>query len=302
MPDGEFYTIKNPLRHDGTSQNQRQPAALDPAFIKVDERTIQDFLDFACDFAKQVYYYNRENRIEGDWEDFWSYDLSFIIAAIQNTNPNYDKQLFFQIHESEPTTEGLVQLFRKTLDLAKKLDQWLQDLTSGNDFRDQISRLIRANLGSFLQQIGAYDKGAYSELGTKEYPEPNASDYTVFSSTWNLGDFNELKADTNLFKPKWEPAFSDELPPNPAEAEKLENAYDKLKTLFSDVYNVYFQVIHLAARWFDKSLLKADHEPHIALFIAFLHLYQKAQDDLNKISDKHLNFYYKNVLEIQVFV
>ena len=47
MAEKEYYNIKNPLRRDGTSQNQRQEAALDPDFVKVDDRTTQDFFNFA---------------------------------------------------------------------------------------------------------------------------------------------------------------------------------------------------------------------------------------------------------------
>ncbi len=40
-------------------------------------------------------------------------------------------------------------------------------------------------------------------------------------------------------------------------------------------------------------------EPHIALFLAFLKLFRIAQDDLNKIGKKHIDFYYKDVLQIR---
>ena len=39
------------LQHDGTSQTQRALAALNPAYVKVDERDIEDFLVFALRFA-----------------------------------------------------------------------------------------------------------------------------------------------------------------------------------------------------------------------------------------------------------
>jgi len=300
MANSDNYSIKNPLKRDGTSQGQRQPVALDPEYVKVDERTIQDFMVFARNFAKQVYYYNQNNKIEGDWEDFWTYDISFIIAAIQKTNPQDDKQRFFQVQESKPRVEGLAKLIREILNVAGKLDTWMRNLVPATDFSDQISRLIRANLNVFLGQIAAYDKGAYEVLGSKNYPRPDEDNYTTFSSIWKLGDFNKIEADTNLFRQTWEPAFSDEPPPNPDENEKIEIAYENLKTSFNEVFNVYFQAIRQAASWFDKSLLVNDHEPHIALFIAFLRLYQAVQADINKITEKHLDFYFRDVLQLKL--
>ncbi len=40
-------------------------------------------------------------------------------------------------------------------------------------------------------------------------------------------------------------------------------------------------------------------EPHIALFLAFLKLYKIARDDLNKLTKKHLDYYYKEVLQLK---
>lgn len=40
-------------------------------------------------------------------------------------------------------------------------------------------------------------------------------------------------------------------------------------------------------------------EPHYALFIAFLDLFRVAQDDLNTITQRHLDFYYREVLQLK---
>jgi hypothetical protein len=41
------------------------------------------------------------------------------------------------------------------------------------------------------------------------------------------------------------------------------------------------------------------HQPHMALFIAFLEIFRKAQDQLNGITAKMLDFYYKDVLHLE---
>lgn len=40
-------------------------------------------------------------------------------------------------------------------------------------------------------------------------------------------------------------------------------------------------------------------EPHYALFLAFLDLFRVAQDDLNTITSRHLDFYYREVLQLK---
>ena len=43
----------------------------------------------------------------------------------------------------------------------------------------------------------------------------------------------------------------------------------------------------------------ADNEPHFALFLCFLKLFSHAQNQLNTLSRKHLDFYYKKVLQLK---
>lgn len=42
----------------------------------------------------------------------------------------------------------------------------------------------------------------------------------------------------------------------------------------------------------------ADNSPHFVLFMAFLKLFKHAQNEINKITKKHLDFYYRDVLQM----
>lgn len=49
-----------------------------------------------------------------------------------------------------------------------------------------------------------------------------------------------------------------------------------------------------------KKLKKTAETPaHLALFFGFLHLFEVAQDDLNTITERHLDFYYRDVLQLK---
>ena len=49
-----------------------------------------------------------------------------------------------------------------------------------------------------------------------------------------------------------------------------------------------------------KKLKKSSETPaHLALFFGFLHLFEVAQDDLNTITERHLDFYYRDVLQLE---
>ncbi|MGM0460097.1 MAG: baseplate J/gp47 family protein [Bacteroidota bacterium] len=52
--------------------------------------------------------------------------------------------------------------------------------------------------------------------------------------------------------------------------------------------------------FFDKEIDPERYtEPHYALFLAFLQLFKIARDDLNQITRKHLDFYYRDVLQLR---
>ncbi len=63
------------LKRDGTNQFNRLPAAFDPSFVKIDEKSTGDLLRLITSFSAQVQFYNRENQKEGDWQAFFE-DLS----------------------------------------------------------------------------------------------------------------------------------------------------------------------------------------------------------------------------------
>lgn len=54
--------------------------------------------------------------------------------------------------------------------------------------------------------------------------------------------------------------------------------------------------------FFKDKLIREDEsktEPHYALFIAFLDMFRVAQNDINSITERHLEFYYKDVLHLE---
>jgi hypothetical protein len=52
--------------------------------------------------------------------------------------------------------------------------------------------------------------------------------------------------------------------------------------------------------FFDKNANSTEYNtPHYALFITFLKLFKYAQDEMNKITKKHLDFFYRDVLQLK---
>lgn len=67
MSEQPFKSIL--LQRDGTSQTGRHLAALDPDYVSVDERSAQDLLAFAREYAKELNYFDEQNQRVGCWGD-----------------------------------------------------------------------------------------------------------------------------------------------------------------------------------------------------------------------------------------
>ena len=77
------------LVREGTSQDQRLPQALDPAYAPVNERSIGHGIVFAQGYAALLHYYDRKNTPAGDWVPFFGKDVSVQLAvpAIEDLEP-----------------------------------------------------------------------------------------------------------------------------------------------------------------------------------------------------------------------
>ncbi len=70
-------------------------------------------------------------------------------------------------------------------------------------------------------------------------------------------------------------------------------------------WHVFFEALSSGGKVQEEAQLnrlllsRADWSPHLALLMAFLHVYSYAQRDLNTLSSRRLNFYYEDVLRLQ---
>lgn len=67
----------------GTSQWERFPEALQKDFIGIDERSFEDLLCQAAEFARKVRYYNDNNRPSGDWSNMFSLIYDYKSHAVK---------------------------------------------------------------------------------------------------------------------------------------------------------------------------------------------------------------------------
>jgi hypothetical protein len=120
---------QHPLKRDGTGQRQRFPAALDASYVQVDERSMNDLLQFAAEFAKEVKFFDASHSVAGDWQNLFSFDQKLLddINSRSDVQPHYALFIaflrLFQIAQNDLnqfTRRHLDFYYEKVLGLAKR--------------------------------------------------------------------------------------------------------------------------------------------------------------------------------------
>lgn len=81
--------------------------------------------------------------------------------------------------------------------------------------------------------------------------------------------------------------------------DKIRNAALYIDDVFNNFYNFLKQLQYNSTGYMEVALEQYPaHQPHMALFISFLKLFQLAQQQMNGLTGRMLDFYYKEVLQL----
>ncbi|PSR52334.1 hypothetical protein AHMF7605_01750 [Adhaeribacter arboris] len=329
----DLRSIGNILKQEGTSRYERYLPALDPQSVLIDDRKLQDFISYAQRYAKQVWYVhaNGENdNLTESWEYFFKNDIVLLLANIATKNVKYYKETYDQLQEffnQEPLLANFIDLLEFTFARFKKINSWYYasalDSTLNFDLKLYIGSYLRRELES-LQEMILYARnltGKNYRLADfkvdffSTHNQPNANEREIneilqkyglsgrtFTSpallekvneiinqdnVWDVTDRENIRARERLFA-----GTNDE--------EKLRSAALRLNKIFDAIYHATENIVNNSQSYFEEAIhQKQDHLPHMALFISFIKLFGYARQELNKLPQKHLDFYYKDVLRIK---
>jgi len=308
---------RNLLVRDGTGQKQRLLKALEPSYIQMDERSLDDLLAFASRYAKRLQYYNSVNQPHGDWREFIEYDISVIIALIANrdlTDIRFARERLNNLVEWK--TLSIVDLkgilhreFSLIFSMAAEMDSWYRRAVKGLRLETELKRLITSQLARALHDALGYYKCAIDSdfLGPEsDVLFPIEDDNVLPPEEALQHEFHSVWLPNNSDEDNWESYLTTITPDcpifEPAAGETLRRLYngaEQLTTTLGTIYNAHAQIIHSAPDYLNESLSDwPEHEPHMTLFLTFLQLFRHAQDHLNSLTERHMDYYYREVLRL----
>jgi hypothetical protein len=295
---------KNSLVREGTSVLNRVIAALSTGYARVDERDAPDLLLFAKRYAGYLNFYDQNNAIDGTWEDLMKMDVSVVLATLNKMDvrkiSDYKKLLYKRIKQAANDAEAKKEfkhLFDVQFSLVKIIDEQVHFLPEEYEYRNMIRDLIQnklqlplANLEKCFNDFKVAGLLDYSvhELDGSE-PFQVASDENFNRSNLSI-DWQAAVPDLNITLP----AFADA-----KEIIIYIINHNLFNAQIESLLNGIAGLVKNAETLFDKTIEEfPGHSPHYALFISFVKLFRFAQDYLNTYTQRHLDFYYKEVLQL----
>ncbi len=299
---------EHPLIRDGKSQTERLDLrALAPQTVKLDDRSERQLLVYLNEFAKSIAYYDTdetpERRLQqSNWQSFFRSGSSVQVSLIEAYDIVDYENRFDQTKQN--FLVGLVRadyapLFDFLFESALSINGWYVALSSDvvlldnkvilneTPLRRRIRDLIESNLRPALEQLIAVANLFVKTQSDDGYHFPDLSDLMKNDTRfWQLTPSVRASRDSVLAA----------LPQNSIEFQRL--IRERLDDIFRTFAKVTRQIVEAAANQ-DIVQPTGTHEPHLTLLYTFLRLFQHVVNDFNQLPQKHLDFYFREVLGLK---
>ncbi len=274
---------------DGRSQSKRLLPALEKDYFNVADMHFHTLLAMVADYARVMKFYNLDNQAEGSWEHFFLVDETVIIATILATD--LDKLMAGVEYSANtmPASNELIKVLRKmpakeisqpmiaAYTAVSMLDHWFQLLgRTRNQIGAELRKVVESVLMGLQKDIDLFRQYLDQLLACHSLEKIFSHDLMML-------------------------VFPDESS-IPSEPEKSALQVPDKASIRSSLY-AFIKAIEMvqdsAAKLLSTSLVSKNHDPAIGLLLAFVQLFQKLQNKMNRFTLNYIDFYYDQVLKVQ---
>jgi hypothetical protein len=298
-------TENNILEREGSSHLNRVLAALSPGYAKPDERDTADILLFAKRYAAYLNYYNESDTEDGSWEALMMMDISVILATLVKTDTrvvaDYKKLLYKKIQMAGTEAEAKLTfrfLFDLIFSLVKTIDDQYKLVPANLEFKILFKNVIEVKMQeAFLKLHSLFNN--FKTAGWIDFVLTDLDSDAPIPVT-NAADFN-----LNELSAEWRTLTPGTIITLPAFADVKDNIvhiinHNLFNAQIETVWKGITEIVTNASKLFEETLTEfPSHTSHYALFLSFVKIFKHAQDHLNGYTQRHLDFYYKDVLQLK---
>lgn len=312
------------LIREGTDQVARTRAAPNPAAVPVDERGPEQAMVFAAAYAEHITFHEPAGGPDTTWQPFFASDVSAQLAQIATEDiSGYRATLTALLRTlTDPPPSVSRRRLRTTLativdclgTLALRLDRLSHDLPSDQPLREVVRTLIRTRLAPMLRRLIGYYRAGVDLNAIRTSGGPDAririlggpllrfsvlltSDDALRASVWP-GVFGETPQPP--FDAQERTASVEAYGPDSSTRERVNHlaSHNLFRAIVETFLATLARVVGEARAALQASFEWPGHQPHYALFLAFLQLLEHARAATNTLTARHLDFYYRRVLQL----
>lgn len=297
------------LAYGGTSQSQRLLNALNAIYAQADERAAADLILFAKKYAAYLNYYDATDSVNGDWQPFMNNDAAVIIAGVADWRTkdfilyvDYVTSTLQTANDSNAAQNLFKTLFDLVFTLVTNLDNAENKLTNDIPFKDYLNLAIASNLALPFNALWQY----YNDFITSSTNIINeGTDYADALMPVDNILYSEHFNPVNLSSASWQlvsftaPGITIDTTADIISNINTITTHNLFTGALQSFINGVIKIVSNAPSYLNDVLENyALHQPHYALYLTFLRLFQFAQKKLNNYTQEHLDFYYKDVLRL----
>ena len=263
---------------DHSQRFHRLLPALAPDYIKIDERSEAELIAFAVDYAALLTFHEDESHgsqdghdvARPDWSEFFRSDISFLLAKMCTVDARREfyqsitsKRKSVERHEDDSIRD-------EVLFAALRIDSWYEQAIDTRQYseREGVEVFLRATLATVITEKLAQLLHQDKELEAR----------------WHDQRVNEIWKDVPP-----ETVLRRHGPPD-----------QNLKEIYNEFNRATAQLVTVSKEYLSQSLReKSDHPAHSALYLTFVSLLMESQTHINTLTERHLEFYYRKVLQLK---
>jgi hypothetical protein len=282
------------INRDGSGQKGRFLRALDPDYAPIDGRSLEDLLVFAKRYADQIRFYDIPGSVIPDspkpgkvsWREFFRRDMAVIASSLATLNTEIIRKNYDEIRqhlEESPAATEYESLFDPIAGMITRMDHWYTVAIPENPLHTDLDTVINSSLLGETKKLLAY-AGGYR----LEFPKKNIEpDFSKIENPGLWGLQEQVDPITNIYSGN-------------TEEEKLRNAALYVDDIFLRFHESLVQLVASTDKYMQFALEDyPEHQPYMSLFLAFLELFRKAQEQMNGLTGRMLNYYYRDVLQLR---
>ncbi|WP_442266824.1 hypothetical protein ACSIGC_03745 [Tenacibaculum sp. ZS6-P6] len=280
--------------------------ALENQVNLIDSRSEIDDLNFLVNFSSLINFYDDKNQVNGSWTPFLLKDPSFLMASIAKTPFKKMYTLFLQTSVTlkrvleqkelekneikEKVLIGFKQLFHQLLHVFHLIERWIYYMLQyplEYKLKSYVIREVKTKYSHFLWAILWLKNQLHHNKIVEKTEDDNDNIYQSYDKNiwksgvkttpyWELLEINYSIENTN---------------------KGLLNISGTLKKIGEIMFSFFNSIIEYAPVEFQELEKEKDLYPDTLLLKTFTELIKPYKNQLNGLTKKHLNFYYKDILK-----